>query len=208
MIRDDAVNLLADRLGNRGDTFDTQIINEMQAAQVRLEMLPQVPWFLLFHDTTLATVADAKTVTLPTKFLMEDEYSQLFIVDDSGNHFRVAKKSYDNLRGSMHFDSNSLPEFFALQKNTMYLFPTPSGVNSFDWFYYQKDSTLDTNIENEWLTYAPEIIMAAAGLKIARFMRSAELIQIFQQDYADALTELMLQDEARRQAALESYMGG
>ena len=208
MTRDEAVALLEDRLGNRGTTFDALIVTEMKAAQTRLEMLPQLPWFLLTHSTDLATVSGTKTVELPSSFLMEDEYSQLFLIDDDGNFRRVIKKTYDTLRGSGHFDSDSLPIFFALQKSTLYFFPTPSGGNTIDWFFFAQDTVLSSNVENEWLKYVPELLVAAAGLRVARYMRSAELIQLFTQDYKDALGEMLLQDEARRQASLDAYMGG
>ncbi len=208
MTRDEAVSLLEDRLGNRGTTFDTLIVTEMKAAQTRLEMLPQLPWFLLYHDTGLVTVAGTKTVALPSAFLMEDEYSQLFIIDSLGNYTRVVKKSYDTLRGSGHFTTNDLPKFFALQKTTLYLWPTPDAVLSLDWFYFAQDTTLGSNVENEWLKYVPELLVAAAGLRVARYMRSAELIQLFDVDYKSALAEMLIQDEARRQSALDAYMGG
>ncbi len=210
MTRDEAVSIIEDRLGQRGTTFDTQIITEMKAMQVQLERMPTLPWFLLYHDTSLVMVAETQTVTVPSGFLLEDDYSYMYVIDTdaSSTTKRCVKGTYDELKGSSYFGTNKLPERFALQKKELYFFPTPDAAYSIDWFYYAADTVLSTNVTNEWLTEAPELLISKTGLKIARYLRNVDLIALFKEDYNEALALMWAQDEARRQAALDAYMGG
>lgn len=210
MTPDEAVTLITNRLGNRGTAFNTEAIAEMQAAQRELEELPEPPWFLLTYNTSLATVAGTRTVSVPSGFLMEDIYSQLWVVDTEGVKHRVTKKDYDTLQGSKHLTESKIPEFFALQNDSLYFFPLPDRVYSLEWFYYTKDPTTivaggDTNL---WLTHAARAIYTLAGYNLALFMRFNESAAVFYSEHQRALGQLMIRDEARRQAALEAYMGG
>ncbi len=210
MTRDEAVAVIAARLGNRGSTFDTQIVTEMKLMQTELEQMPMLPWFLLVHDTSLATVAEMQTVAVPTAFLLEDDYSHMFITDNaaSPSTTRVVKGTYDDLKGAKFYGTNKLSERFALQKETLYFFPTPNDAYSLDWFYFGADTVLSTDVENEWLKRAPELMISRTGLKIARFLRDQGAQELFQADANEALNKMWAQDESRRQAALDAYMGG
>jgi len=208
MDRDSAVALIASRLGNRGTALNAQIILELQAAQEELEGLPGLPWFLLFHDTSLTMVANVETLTVPSGFLLEDDYSRMFLIGTDGGYRTVTKSDYDTLRGSSFLTGSGYPEKFALQGNTVHFFPTPNVAYALDWHYYKAADVLTTNIENAWLASAGGVLINFAGMRIARFLRDQQAVTIFKEDYLTALDRLNKHDEARRQAALDAFLGG
>lgn len=209
MTRDEAVDLIAARLGNRGDTFDAQIVTEMQTAQIKMEELPELPWFLLYNDTSLTTAANTKTLALPSGFLLEDDFSEMFVIASDGSYHKVKKGDYSTLRGSAFFNSASRPERFALQGSTLYFFPTPDAAYSLEWFYYKADTTLSAgSTENAWLTYAPGVLIAQTGIQLARYLRDPAGVSIFNAEYNEAIARMWTRHEARRQAALDAFLGG
>ena len=173
-----------------------------------MEELQQLPYFLLNYDTSLKTVANTQTISTPTGFLLEDDYSEMFVKDTDGNYTRVIKENYATLRGSIHFDTNKLPEFFALQGTTLHFFPIPNAIYSLDWHYYKADTVLSSNVANAWLNNASGVMIGKAGMLMGRFMRDPMILKLFEADFVSSLDRLWKTDEARRQAALLTQMGG
>lgn len=210
MNRDDAVTLISGRLGNRGAAFNATIITELQYAQETMEQMPQLPWFLLNHDESLVTVAETRTVSVPTGFLLPDDNSGLFIIDSDGGYNVIIKDDYETLRKSTYWETGStgLPEFYALQGTELYLFPSPSEALSLDWFYYKADDALTSNIENKWLESATGVLVNSAGMNLARFLRDRDAMGLFSGDYTASITQMWAQDTARQQNGLSAYLGG
>ena len=206
--RNEIRDLISARLGNRGSGFDTQIETEIKFAQVEQEAFAQLPWFLINYDTSQATAANTKTITIPTDFLMEDDYTQLAAVHTDGSYRKLYKDDYDSLRTSTFFETNRFPEQYAIVGDTVFFFPTPDAAYSLDWHYYKKATVLSSNAENSWLANAPGVLLNKAGMQMARFLRDANAIGIFTQDYGMALKQMYDFDEARRQAAMKLEMGG
>ena len=208
MLRDAAVAIIASRLGNRGSAFDATIVTEMQAKQTDLEQEGQLRWFLLTQNTALSTTAATKTLAAPSGFLMEDDYAGFWVIGTDGVYNRIKKKDYDTMRGSEFHDENGLPEAYSLQGSTFYFWPTPDIAYSLQLNYYVADTVLSSNVTNQWLTYAPGLLIAETGLEIAKSFRDDEAIKYFGSARNEALRRLWNQDEARRQAGLEAVMGG
>ena len=208
MIGSLAVSTIAARLGKRGTAFDSEILLELQAAQEEMETGPQLPWFLLNHDTTTATVLDTKTIAMPTDFLLEDDYGKMFIVDTDGDYNLCRKNDYDVLRKSVNFSTSGVPEQYALQDAIVSFFPTPNAAYTLDWHYYKRDDALTAAAANAWLTDAPMVLLNKAGLEMARFLRDQSAISIFDANYARAVAAMWARDEARRQAGMQLTMGG
>lgn len=207
MLRSAAVSVIANRLGQRTD-LDSQIIAEMQLAQVRLEHKPELPWFLLKASSALATTATSREVTLPTDFLREDEDGTIWLTTTAGTLVKLVKDDYDKLLDSTWLDEEGQPSHFALKGGKWYMFPEPQLVYALSTFYYGKATVLSTDIENSWLANAPELLIAETGLRVARFLRDPEYVSLFQSDITEATRDLITENEARKQAAREAYMGG
>ena len=217
MNRDTAVELVEFRLGNREGTYTSQIIKEMKAAQSFVESRPLLPWFLLVQEESLFTTASTSTVALPSTtptnsvrggFLLEDEYSRMFIDDGSEVFTRVEKGDYDTLRGFSALTGTGKPERYAVQGTDLHFFPQPDNRYELDFFYYQQDKILSSNIENEWLKRAPEVLITQTIMQMFSYLKPAEQ-QAKAIGEADRALKIMDdRDEARRQAALDNVLGG
>lgn len=213
MTRDEAVDIIAQRLGDVGATFDTQIIAEMKLQQTILEQSPQLPWFCSTRSTAVSTAVDTQTVSLPSDWLMEDDNQDQFITDSDGALTRLGKQDYGSLENADWFKSatgqeSGVPEEYAINGSTMYLWPTPTEVLVLTLHYYQEQTVLSTNVENVWLKHAPDLLIAMTGMQMGAFLRDPEALQLFQPGVAVAQKRMWDQDEARRQAGLFAKMGG
>ncbi len=203
-----AVSTIAARLGKRGTTFNSEILLELQAAQEEMETGPQLPWFLLTNDTSTTTTAATRTTSVPTDFLLVDDYAKLFLIDADGGYNLCEKNDYDVLRKSPFFDDTKIPEQYALQFETFYWFPLPDIAYTFDLWYYKRDDALTTAAANKWMKNAPMVLLNKAGVQMARFFRDAQALQIFDGDFNRAVASMWARDEAQRQAGQQLSMGG
>ena len=207
MTRDEAVAFINDRLGDRTG-LTTKIQNEIKVAQTRLEGSAELPWFLLTLNTSLVTVASTQTVAVPTGFLRAHEDIPLYLIDPDGRRVRLEKSSYDALEREPELDDPGQPSDYDLIGLNWYLFPIPDAVYSLRSFHYLADTVLSTNIENNWLKYAPGTLIGEAGYWIARYLRDPEATQYFR-DYRDEdIRRMQIENEARKQASAAAFMGG
>lgn len=207
MTRDTAVTTIMRRLGNRTG-IETQVIAELQARQVLLERASELPWFLLTRKTNYATVANTQTVDLVGGFLREFEDVPLYLVDSDGADQALDKDDFDVMHRSGNFLTPGQPTNYALIGDKFYLFPTPNGVYTLKSFYYAAAAELTSDIENAWLKYYPELLIADAGLQLARFFRDQGAQAMFKEARSEAYTLMLVENEARKQAARNAFLGG
>lgn len=210
MTRTEAVAVIARRLGNKAGV-DTQIIDELKLAQTMLEHGPELPWFLLKASSGLVTVANTQTVAVPSDFLREyDETGGLRVLDptDSNKPKQLEKEDYQTLRNSTWLEETGLPTHYALVGRSWYLFPKPDAVYSLEELYYGQDNLLTTDIENDWLKEAPDLLIASAGLPIAMFLRDKDAVSLFSDMLKISYDRLQQENTARSVAAMAQFMGG
>ncbi len=211
MDRDAVVTLIAQRLGKRGTSLDTEIVLELQQAQRIYELWPELPWFLSTKNTGLSTTADDNSVTLPSAFIMADEDKGFFITNTEGEQQRLTKNENSEAAGTdfLGLADAALPEQYDIQAFELLLYPTPAAVHSLELNYFAQDTTLSTGaIENEWLKYAPDVLISEAGLQIARFNQFEASMQAFAQDRTTAVARMQRQNVARRESDRNALMGG
>lgn len=186
MTRDEAIDLLVLRLGDWTEGKDKgYILGELKQSQIALEqgagMEDELPWFLLndIFDAANnlqneATALDQ--IIIPSDFLEEDKKGTLWMYDsteenpwikltksDTVQDILEARREYSVVSGV-----NTTPTHYAIHKGVILLGPEyPSVQETFRWSYYKKDTVLDTNIENNWLKYAPDLLIAHAGVTLA-----------------------------------------
>lgn len=211
MDRDDAVALISQRLGNRGTSLNTQIVLELQQAQRVYELWPELPWFLSVKNTDLSTSIGDNTVTLPSTFIMVDEDKAFFITDTEGDQRRLTKNEHSEATGVdwLGRADATIPEQYDIQAFELYLYPKPDAVYALELNYFAQDASLSSgSIENEWLKYAPDVLISEAGLQIARFNQFEIAMQAFTQDRTTAVARMQRQTVARRESDRNALMGG
>ncbi len=175
MTRDEAVAEIQVQLAFR-TTLSSNIITHLQMAQQELELAPSLPWFLISEDSYIDTTSSEQRIPVPDDFLDETDEAVLRYVPTTPSaddpEVDLLKDDYDSLRKAyMDTTTGTIqegpPESYAILGNYFRLFPTPDDVYRLRMIYYKADDLLDTNIENNWLKYVPQLLMGRAGKKIA-----------------------------------------
>ncbi len=209
MLRDSAVAIVAQRLGNRTD-LDTRIVTEMQQVQSELEQGKFLPWFLIYTDTALANEASqTDTILEPTGFILPVDDVELEYLDSVHTKWLVVHKlaSYDMLQSANISQFNYNAQMYAVRGSDMILFPDPGKVLSFRWSYYKAALSLATNIENSWLEKASELVIALTCLKLASTLQMEPTMLAVYEAMANA-ADLRLQtlNEAKVSAGTNMVM--
>jgi len=211
MTRDEAVALMQIQLGFRSDQ-SANIILHLKLAQTMLEKSPTKPWFLIAAEDTLVTVADDQKITVPTDFLQEAEQGVLrFVPDDADSpddEVDLVKDSYDVLRKNFRTTASGEPQAYALFGGYFYIFPVPDDVYTLHLIRYGQDTVLSTNVENNWLKYAPKLLMGSAGKELAAALRDSNAMEIFARWESEDRILTFSQEIAREQANSDAQVGG
>lgn len=187
MTRDEAVAIIKRGLGFLSSTtHDDAIIAALKQAQFAREGGRSLPEFLLQEDETLAITADTANYTLPTGFLREDiDFNPVTITDSDGDVTILEPLGYDEAKALYEEGAEGTPEVYSVRKTEVWLFPTPDAALTLTWSYFKNDTVLDTNVENQWLANAPYVLIADAGLKMAKDLRDQAAAAIYQAEKSE-----------------------
>lgn len=209
MTRNEAVQIIADRLGQRSGLAD-QIVNEMKLAQTKLEHGGFLPWFLKAkYDATF----DTSPVYIQDGFLREIEDTPLFsYYDDDGVLHDMEKDFYSTLVAATangDIDATGPPEYYAIPDATfIHLFPVPDKSYSGHSRYYAAATALTVDTENAWLKYAPDVLISETGMKIAKFLRDEVAVALFKEDLIVANEKMIRDTVAFNVGAFSAKIGG
>lgn len=211
MVRDEAVAVVQERLGFRTD-LATNIVSNMQLAQQELEQGLDLPWFLRKFDATLVnTAGNLDLVTLPTDFLEVDDDEErpgLWYLSDS-TWVPLYPAEAGAQRQDAYASQYAAFTHYSILGYNIFLGPiAPTVVTTFRLHYYGKGTLLDSNIENAWLKEAPEVLINAAGVKIAAALRDKEAIEVFSGLGKAASAALMKANAVRAPAPGVMAFGG
>jgi len=207
MLRDDAVAIVKRRLGNRIGTLDAAIIDEMKLAQTIFEHDAFLPWFLLTELTTISTVASQERIAVPTNFLRETERGGFLIMDAENTWQQVLKDDYSALRAVNQ--SEGLPTHYALTGVNFRLFPTPDQAYVLNLIYFAQDAVLSTNVENQWLKWAPDLFIAQTAFQMAQnHFLDPNVLGVLAGQVREGKASLRRLDGARRATQHRYIMGG
>lgn len=218
MIASDAVELIQDELGFRTDQA-AKILKRLQQAQDFFErnwIGRPLPWFLLTERASTSTVGDEERVEIPANFIEEYEGDGIWLVDENGGEHLLVKNTADSLRlaeqertnyGQNASPSEVRPRSYALTGKYWRLFPKPAQVWTLKQMYYGNDDLIiDTSTENNWLKYAPYVLIGWAGERMAVANRDDRALGIFRDWKAGAIgalqNALIEREMANRQGAM------
>lgn len=208
MDRDTAVARIQEKTGFRSDRV-AEITNALQEAQDELEKGQTLPWFLLQEDQIftitppVTPVATPLEVTLPSGFIKESDdqegnlrwpqttpgpsvFVQKMDLKEAETFFFAQRRVWwDDGVQVVQPAANTLvagvPTVYVLRKATIRVYPGPDKVYNLLWNYYTHDSRLDaSNVTNQWLTYAPQLLLGRAGIMFASSVRDSDAVSYFQ----------------------------
>lgn len=206
----DLATLIAFRLGGRTDLADA-VLAEMRAAQLRLERMPSLPWFLLTSDLQVLgpTVTGQSYIALPVDFLMEEEDEDIYIYDstaDTGEQYISLQKATSDIAQDQ-FQGSDQPKYYSLIGEKLIFQPTPNAAYALRWRYYAADDTLTLETENLWTKYAPLLIGAHAGVALATAMGNSNALTLFNADLTIETSRIVKETVARQEANRSRTMG-
>lgn len=208
MTRNEAVAFIKQVLGYR-TSGDDQIVTNLQQQQIKLELSPTKPWFLLSELSIRPTVAEETRLPIPTDFLQEYEEGCLFYLDEDEELVKLKKDEYDVLQLNYKEEEPGPPQAYALTGGYFRLFPTPDDIYTIKMLYYKKAATLASGTgTNEWLTHVPELLCAKAGIIMAMSLRDYEAKKLFSEMVAENMMLLENQNEARKHDNFDMQIGG
>lgn len=210
MTRDEAVALIAGRLGGRTG-IDAMIVNELKAAQTMLEGATVLPWFLIVGAiiSVIASPLSGRwniSIPFPADFLREVDGVLLEFEDpDVPDKFvPIPKVTFDD-QTWLGLEGKS--EAYAVFGEYIYPRPAPDAGFRYWFQYHARAASLSTNIENVWLEHIPLLLVGKAGFAIASSLGNAAAAGLFAGDVTKAETDLRNINTAREEASLNRYMG-
>ena len=216
MLRDAAVDLLLQRLGQRtGQTsLRDKIIAELAFVQeVTLEGAPELPWFLLTESATTTTTIGEERVQLPGDFLQEWDDSALVRIQDDGSEKVLIRDDWDVVKYSV--TGSGPPTHYDLVGDYYLLRPVPDKSYTLKMRYYARALPLSgtygdaNNIENLWLKWASDWLIAETGALIAeQYLQSPGMAARFKEDALRARARVMAKSTIMAETNKQRFMEG
>lgn len=203
MIKDDAETAIANRLGKRTHLkTDSSIENEMDLQQAFLERRAFLPWFLETDFTSFQTGTSTQTLAQPSDFIRFAERQELEVLDPTdGYYYPVPREAIDFLRAENLTEGEGMPKNFEILGTDFYFFPTPDKQYTLRGRYYAADSlpsAITAGQTNNWLTYAPNVLIARTAYIMSVHLQNPTLAEILRQEFMEADFELTKADTANR----------
>lgn len=178
----------------RGTDKDAEILSALNYVQDLREQGESLPWFLVAEDQSLTLTANSQAVTLPTRFLAEREEregnlryrssvsgSRTFFLKKM-DYLAAEKYFFGDWQNNFDLDATTtsdalspgIPRAYVLRSTTLRIYPVPDQAYVLTWDYYKAADDIVANTStNSWLTYAPWVIIGAAGWKLAQDLQNS-----------------------------------
>lgn len=221
MNRDQTIQEIAERLGNRTD-LGSKILRNMDYVQrFVMERYPILPWFLITENLFALTVPGQARLQVPTGFLREVEKGALWRQQENEDApwVKLEKGSHDKLRNALGrgLAASGPPTHYAIVGDYWVLAPVPDKEYTIYTRIYQRDfmpSELSSGAEtNKWMTNEWELFVAETLLRTARKLQwDARMLREFRDDRDEAKTQFFINEEARihtnQQYQMDIILGG
>jgi len=200
-----AIALIQQRLGSRSG-LESLIGRELEAAREAVENRGFLPWFLLqLNIVPFAT----DYIGFPSGFLRFNDRGEtgLWYRRDSTQVWSpLTRVDLDVANTDSQLVGSGAPLAFVQRGLTAYLRPVPIDAFEVQFDYYRTAGPIFLE-GNLWMQYAPNLICAIAGQRIAQSLRDTNAAGLFQADIS--LYESMLReaDTASDEASRTRYMG-
>ena len=198
------------RLGRPGMTITTEFLDEMIAAQERLEKGPQLPKFLKKTTANESTAAGLVILTnLPPADFIRVYDDQALVYDDDGGQERLAiRLDTRNQLISKKNEGISGEIFWFLKSQTeIEIAPAQTVARIFRLTYYAADVVLTGANSNLWCSEEGEQIMGEAGRELSIWLRDDRAFKYYDALAAKERGRMLRQIEADEFGDSDLVMG-
>lgn len=219
MNRDETIQEVADRLGNRTNLNSKILRNLSYVQRFVCERYPILPWFLITENLFATTTINEPKLQVPTGFLREVENGALWRQrtpdETSGKPWvELEKQPHDKLRSALgnELKTPGPPTHYAILGEYWILAPVPDKEYTIYTRCYQRDlmaSEFSSGGEtNGWMSHEWELLVAETVLRTARHLQWEQAImREFRSDRDEAKRNFFVNEEARTNANLHYRMG-
>ena len=151
----------------------------------------------MVSSTTLTTVADTRTVSLPTGCI---GFKGGLYIDDSIKT-RLDLVSLQQLTDTYAGSETGKPKMYAIGGTNMYLGPTPDAAYNIPVLYHSFSALSDANTTNSILTNHPNIYLYGAVLEGLLYLQRDNRIETVYQAFKSAV------NAANNATSMENYSG-
>jgi len=200
------------RLGRRGMTITTEFLDEMKAAQEKLERNPTLPRFLKVREPGVGA-AGATTLVNPADFIRfyDDAGIEYTIDGTTEKKFATRLDTFQQLQSKIN---NGIPEgqmfYFIDESSSGITFRINEQTEDFSYAYryYKKQPVLTGANDNKWTTGPQaEYIMAMAGVELAVWLRDDRALKYFTDLEAKERRSMVSQIESDEWGDTDLVMG-
>lgn len=209
MIGSEAVTLMKRRMArfSSSTTMDDDVLIELKQAQTRLELSPELPWFILSERSFIDTVANEPRIIVPDDMIREYEEGALWVLDEEGAEHEIKKRLWDDIKSDPRFDTPARPSRYALVGEYFRLRPVPNAIYTVRMIFFQQQPIITLGEENNWLKWVPDLVIAEAGVIMASsYIKNDEAAKMFSEMLAKEEIRLAIASEAREHAN-HKYVG-
>ncbi len=207
MTRDQAVALIQEELGFRSD-LAANIVGRMKQAQRLLEHGRSLPVFLLEQDASIVAAAGSAEVALPTGFIRWKQDEGLRYTTTTGSFVKLEKVPLDIGAARFLDADDGKPLAYTLRKDTIKVYPDRDQAYTLTASYYKEAVALDSNIENEWLAHAPDVLVGRAGMFMCGPLRNDAAMARFLEIYGTAWASMFADGIMREEEDEPLHVGG
>lgn len=219
MERDTAVALIKQKCGfRRASTLDEKIVSALKNSQEVLEKgglmteagyVTELPWFLRKDDQELTLLAGENSITLPSDFIreVEDEGPWFPNTNGTGNPPIYLEKAGSGVARRTFPGSTSGPQVYQVRSTDLFIYPATDENLTLYWTYIGKDTALDSNIENAWLKWVPQLLIGHAGQGVASDLRDMEAVKEFSRLKVEGQKQLLILNVQREMSNRRTAIG-
>lgn len=187
------VNDIIETTENDGSEFLSHIPKIVNRAEERLTR--SLDDYGLVTVTSVTLLAGTNVFTLPTG----TRYLKNLHIKDSGTKINLLQRTDEFINDYWQVSaSTGTPKYYARKTNTQILFaPTASATYSGELVYVTRPTTLSSATDTNYYTdFCYDALFAASMVEALNFMKNYSVVQVYEQQYQNAVEGL--RNQARR----------
>lgn len=199
------------RLGRRGMAITTEFLDEMKAAQKKLEKAGALPKWLKTTTGDITTLEGNTILTSlpPTGYIRAYDDQALVYDDDDGDEQRAIRLDTRNqLISKKNAGVSGEIYWYEVSKTVIEVAPELTRDYVFRMTYYAKDTVLSGSNSNTWCSEEGELIMGMAGIELAVWLRDDRALKYYSNLAATERRRMVNQIESDEFADVDLVMGG